>query len=80
MEGVGEEMEGVGEEIEGVGVGVAERVCVGCLLPIVGVAVEHGAATDSCGEGALQWGLLFNEVVLTPAAVGSMVVVVEGEG
>lgn len=74
-------MEGAGEEMGGVGAGVAERVCVGCLLPIVGVAVEHGAATeDSCGEGALQCGLLFREVVLTPAAVGSMVVVAEGEG
>ena len=55
MEGVGEGMEGVGEEMEGVGAGAADRVCVGCLLPMVGEAVEHGAATAvRGGEEALQ--------------------------
>ena len=31
--------------MEGEGAGVAERVCVGCLLPILAVAVEQGGAT-----------------------------------
>ena len=39
--------------MEGEGAGVAERVCVGCLLPILAVAVEQGGATverDEEGE------------------------------
>ena len=42
-----------GEGIEGGGAGAAERVCVGCLLPMVGVAVEQGAATVDREEGGV---------------------------
>lgn len=46
---------GDGEVMGGLGAGAAERVCVGCLLPMVGEAVEQGAATVVRDvEGLLQ--------------------------
>lgn len=57
------------------GVGVADRVCVGCLLQSEVVVLEQdgAAAVVSWGEVPLQCGLLLRGAVLTPADVGTTV-------